>query len=64
MTLNKKYIIPEIIVGLVIMFIISGCNTGYEDFQYKNAYQKVQEIIDNSKKLEVKIQDGNTRNVI
>ena len=44
MTLNKKYIIPQVIVGLVIMFIISGCNTGYEDFQYKNAYQKVQEI--------------------
>jgi len=57
---NKKIIISQVIIGWVIMLIISGCNTGYKDLVYKNTYQKVQEVIDHSKKLEAKIQDGKT----
>lgn len=60
MTYNKKFIISQVIVGLVIMLIISGCNTGYKDLAYKNTYLKVLEVIHNSKQIEANIQDGKT----
>jgi|GEM_PF-3554104 len=60
MTVNKKYIIFQVIVGLVIMLFVSGCDTNNKDSIYKDTYQKVREIIDNSKKIEAEILDGKT----
>lgn len=60
MTVNKKCSISQVIVGLIIVLIISGCNAGYEDLTYIDTYQKVQGIINNSKELETRIQDGKT----
>lgn len=60
MTINKKLLIPQVLAVLVIMLTISGCNTYYEDYKYKDTYQKVLEIIEESKKIDARIQDGQT----